>query len=159
VGYSAYRRQRALVSWKYVMWDISCKLPTQLPGGTVPMRLRCADRHSWRRGTSIRSTWRVLSVFKPLWPNLHRPVAYLAGRSVLILLIASRERQMSNRLPNNGPSFSAPTYKNRPGLAPSPERKQVELEQAASDAAKQRRFRQMLRDDPEAWAKENLKKS
>jgi hypothetical protein len=38
---------------------------------------------------------------------------------------------MSNRHPNGGPSFSAPTYKNRPGLAPPPERKQAELEQAA----------------------------
>jgi hypothetical protein len=66
---------------------------------------------------------------------------------------------MGNRHPNNGRSFSAPTYKNRPGLALSPERKQAELEQAASDAAKQRRFRQMLRDDTEAWAKEYLKKS
>jgi len=44
-------------------------------------------------------------------------------------------------------------------LASSPERKQAELEQAASDAAKQRRFRQMLRDDPEAWAKEYLERS
>jgi len=44
-------------------------------------------------------------------------------------------------------------------LASSPERRQAELEQAASDAAKQRRFRQMLRDDPEAWAKEYPKRS
>jgi hypothetical protein len=66
---------------------------------------------------------------------------------------------MSNRHPNKGPSFSAPTYKNRPGLARSPQRKQAELGQTASDAAKQRRFRQMLRDDPEAWAKEYVEKS
>jgi hypothetical protein len=51
---------------------------------------------------------------------------------------------MSNPHPNNGPSLSAPTYKNRrPALAPSPERRQAELEQAARDAAKHRRLRQL----------------
>ena len=64
-----------------------------------------------------------------------------------------------NRHPNNGPSFSAPTYENRrSGLAPSPERRKAELEQAASDAAKQRRFRQLFREDPNAWFDEYFKK-
>jgi hypothetical protein len=31
--FQAYRQQRAFVSWKYAMWETSCKLPTQLPGG------------------------------------------------------------------------------------------------------------------------------
>jgi hypothetical protein len=66
---------------------------------------------------------------------------------------------MGSRHPSNGPSLSKATYKaSRPGPAPSPERQRAEVELAATDAAKQRRFLQLMHNDPDAWFKEYFKK-
>lgn len=35
--FDVWRRQQAIVRWKYAMWDAGCKLPTQMPDG----RSRC----------------------------------------------------------------------------------------------------------------------
>ena len=35
--FDIWRRQQALVRWKYMMWEAACKLPTQMPNG----RSRC----------------------------------------------------------------------------------------------------------------------
>jgi hypothetical protein len=55
---------------------------------------------------------------------------------------------MSNRRPDNGLSLSKATYKpSRPALAPSPERRQEELNQLARDCAD----RLLLGKNPAAW--------
>lgn len=57
--------------------------------------------------------------------------------------------------PNNGPSFSKPTYKtNGQKKPPSPERKQAELDQAARDCADIR----LMSVDPAAWVEKNFPK-
>jgi hypothetical protein len=65
---------------------------------------------------------------------------------------------MGNRHPANGPSLSKATYKVSPGPAPSPERQRAALDQAATDAAKEKRFWQMMHNEPDRWFDENFKK-
>jgi hypothetical protein len=61
---------------------------------------------------------------------------------------------MSKR-PQNGPTFSnAPPKKQNLNAAPSPTRKQAELDQTARDCAKTRQFNK----DPVAWVKEHILK-
>ena len=60
--------------------------------------------------------------------------------------------------PNNGPTFSKPTIRKPRPTVPSPARVQAELDQIASDTAKQRRFRQLFREDRNAWFNEYFKK-
>jgi hypothetical protein len=66
---------------------------------------------------------------------------------------------MSNPHPNNGPSLSAPTYKKRrTSPAPSPERRQAQQEQDATDAAWRKRFNHMVLSNPDGWYNEHFKK-
>jgi hypothetical protein len=58
---------------------------------------------------------------------------------------------MGKSHPDNGPTFSQPTYKKgRPELAPSPERRKAELEETMRDCAKAREFNK----DPAGWGRE-----
>jgi hypothetical protein len=54
------------------------------------------------------------------------------------------------RHPNNGPTFSKPTIKQKP-CAPSPDRQKAQAEEDARDAAWLRRFRTLRGTDPAAW--------
>lgn len=65
---------------------------------------------------------------------------------------------MGKRQPSNGPSLSKATYKASPGPAPSPERRQAERAQTATDSAKRRLFWQTLHNDPDGWFTEHFKK-
>jgi hypothetical protein len=60
----------------------------------------------------------------------------------------------------NGPTFTKATYDHKRSRhdPPSPERREVAIKQAATDAAKKRRFWQMLHNDPGGWFNENFKK-
>ena len=62
------------------------------------------------------------------------------------------------RHPNNGPSFSKPTIKQKPFAPPSPERQKAKAEEDAQDAETHRRFWALLRKDHSAWLAEHLGK-
>jgi hypothetical protein len=55
------------------------------------------------------------------------------------------------RHPNNGPSFSKPTIKRKLFAPSSPDRQNAQEDEDARDAAKQRRFRTLFRNNPAAW--------
>jgi hypothetical protein len=55
------------------------------------------------------------------------------------------------RHPNNGPTFSKPTIKQKTFVPPSPDREKAKADEDARDAAWLRRFRTLRRTDPTAW--------
>jgi hypothetical protein len=57
--------------------------------------------------------------------------------------------------PQNGPTFSkAPPKNHRSTAIASPERRQAELDEKKSDAAKSRRFDKLMRTDSHGWLRE-----
>jgi hypothetical protein len=56
------------------------------------------------------------------------------------------------RHPNNGPTFSKPTIKQKPTAPPSPDRQKAQADEDARDAAKLRRFWTLRRTDRTAFA-------
>ncbi|WP_407150246.1 hypothetical protein [Bradyrhizobium sp. ORS 86] len=58
---------------------------------------------------------------------------------------------MAKKHHNAGPTFSPGSMKKPRPIVPDPEKKRVELDQAARDADKQRRFWVLLNKDPRAW--------
>jgi hypothetical protein len=62
------------------------------------------------------------------------------------------------RKPNNGPSFSKATYKQKPFDLPSPDAQKAKEDEIARDAARSRRFRTLYRKDRAAWLAQFLGK-
>jgi hypothetical protein len=62
------------------------------------------------------------------------------------------------RHPNNGPTFSKPTIKQKPSAPPSPDRQKAQADEDARVGTKQRRFQALLRSDPSAWFAEYFSK-
>jgi hypothetical protein len=56
--------------------------------------------------------------------------------------------------PNNGPTFSKPTIKQKPFAPPSPDRQKAKVDEDARDAAWLQRFRTLRRTDLAAWLAE-----
>jgi hypothetical protein len=59
-----------------------------------------------------------------------------------------------SRHPNNGPTFSKSTIKQKPFAPPSPDRQKVQSSEDARTAAWARRFRTLRRTDPVTWLAE-----
>jgi hypothetical protein len=65
-------------------------------------------------------------------------------------------RHMTKKHPNDGPTFTHSTIKKPRRLAPSPSRRQAELDQAMRDAAKEKHFRQRMNEDPVGFMEETF---
>jgi hypothetical protein len=64
-----------------------------------------------------------------------------------------------SRHPNNGPTFSKSTIKQKPFATPSSDRRKAQQDDIARHAASQRRSRKLFNTDLAAWLDELSRKS